>query len=480
MALRVNLPIRHRLTLLYCLVLGLSFVAFFYICDLGFRSSIEKTVDDASTANLEIVRRLLNSAAQQGKDHVAAELRDLSPLWANGAVLEVADGDGNWLFRSVRFPHAEPPLQDGSREQTTFFTTNLDQSQYRIAMAVVESSGQRFQVHVGVPTEPFDQALDNFRAIEKEALPLLVVLASLLGYWLSGKALQPVNRIIGTAEQIGARNLSLRLEVPAARDELRRLTETLNAMLARIEDSFRKITQFTADASHDLRTPVTVIRSTAEVALRRQRQPEEYRDALGRILETSEQTSELLENLLQLARSDAGVVELEMRPVDLNQHVRKAREQGAALAGEKALSITLETPPVPVLVLADEIAIHRLLLILIDNAVKYTPAGGRCEISLTQNEQHAHIAVKDDGIGIAEADLGAIFERFRRADRARSRETPGAGLGLAIARWITEIHGGTIRAESVLGSGSVFHVSLPVSLECRGLNPSNSMTSPPS
>jgi signal transduction histidine kinase len=223
-----------------------------------------------------------------------------------------------------------------------------------------------------------------------------------------------------------------------------------------------------------------VIRSTAEGSMRRQRQPEEYREALGRILETSEQTSELLENLLQLARSDAGVVELEMRPVDLNQHVRKAREQGAALAGEKALSITLKTPPVPVLVLADEIAIHRLLLILIDNAVKYTPAGGRCEISLTQNEQHAHIAVRDDGIGIAEADLGAIFERFRRADRARSRETPGAGLGLAIARWITEIHGGTIRAESVLGSGSVFHVSLPVSLECGGLNPSNSMASPAS
>jgi len=234
-------------------------------------------------------------------------------------------------------------------------------------------------------------------------------------------------------------------------------------MLARIEDSFRRIMQFTADASHDLRTPVTVIRSAAEITLRRPRQPEEYRDALRRILETSEQTTELLEDLLELARSDAGVVELEMRPVDLNQHVRRAQEQGAALAAGKSLSVTLQAPESPTWVQADEVAIHRLLLILVDNAVKYTPAGGNCEIALWQNERQAHIAVKDNGIGIAEEDLDAIFERFRRADRARSRETPGAGLGLAIARWIAVTHGGTIRAESVLGSGSVFHVSLPVS-----------------
>jgi len=169
--------------------------------------------------------------------------------------------------------------------------------------------------------------------------------------------------------------------------------------------------QFTADASHDLRTPLTEIGSTAEITLQRPRQPEEYRDAMRRILETSEQTTELLENLLELARSDTGVVKLEMRPVDLNQHLRQAQQQGAALAAGKSLSVTLQAPESPTSVQADEVAIHRLLLILIDNAVKYTPAGGNSEI----------------------------------------------------ARWIAETHGGTIRAESVLGSGSVFHVSLPVS-----------------
>jgi len=458
----LNLPIRARLTLLYCAVLGLTFVAFFWICDLGFRHSIETTVNDSSRTNLDTVRRLLANTASQGEESVRAELRDLSNLWANGALLEVVDAKGTWLFRSPQFLRASPSLPQLAASDIAFFTTNLDSSQYRVALGLVEVAGARFEIHAAVPTEPFDQALDRFRIIEKEALPLLVVLASLLGYWLSGKSLQPVNRIIQTAEQIGAQNLSRRLEVPEPRDELRRLTETLNAILARIEASFQRITQFTADASHDLRTPVAMIRTTAEIALRRSRQAEEYRDVLSRILLTSVETSGLLENLLTLARADAGAAGLEMLPLDLNAHLRRAQEQGAVLAAGKSLSITLRTPDMPVWIRADEIAIHRLLLILIDNAVKYTPPGGHCEIALSQNRDHAHIAVKDSGIGIPESDLDFIFERFRRADRARSRETPGAGLGLAIARWITQMHGGTITAESTLGMGSVFHIHLPI------------------
>ncbi len=302
----MNLAIRARLTFLYCAVLGLTFVAFFWICDLGFRHSIETTVNDSSRTNLETVRRLLANTASQGDESVRAELRDLSNLWANGALLEVADTKGTWLFRSPQFLRASPSLPQLAANDIAFFTTNLDSSQYRVALGLVEVAGERFQIHAAVPTEPFDQALDRFRIIEKEALPLLVLLASFLGYWLSGKSLQPVNRIIQTAEQIGAQNLSRRLEVPEPRDELRHLTETLNAMLARIEASFQRITQFTADASHDLRTPVAVIRTTAEIALRRSRPAEEYKDALSRILLTSVETSDLLENLLTLARADAG------------------------------------------------------------------------------------------------------------------------------------------------------------------------------
>jgi heavy metal sensor kinase len=459
----MNLPIRARLTALYFVVLALSFVAFFWVSDLGFRRSIEATVDNASRTNLETVRRVvLANASLHEQSKLREELRGLAELWANGALFEVADSNGNWIFRSRQFLRIDPPLPEIQDAGASFVTVNLDSSQYRIALQRVAVGGDVYEIHAAVPTEPFDQALDHFRLIEKEILPLLVLLASLLGYWLSGRALAPVNRIIETAGLISAQNLSSRLEVPKARDELRRLTETLNAMLARIEASFKRIAQFTADASHDLRTPVSVIRATAEITLRKPRTQEEYRRALSTILETSVDTSELLENLLTLARADAGAAGMEMCLLDLSAHVQKARERAALLGIEKALDVTATTPPEPVWVKADAIAVDRLLLILLDNAVKYSPTGGRCEIALSQSEIHAQITVRDSGAGIPQTELKNIFDRFYRVDRARSRNTGGAGLGLAIARWIAEMHGGTIAAESTVGSGSAFHVQIPV------------------
>jgi signal transduction histidine kinase len=152
-----------------------------------------------------------------------------------------------------------------------------------------------------------------------------------------------------------------------------------------------------------------------------------------------------------------------MHPLELGSHVRRAEQRAKLLSSDKELDLVLRVPRVPVWVRADAVAIDRLLLILVDNAVKYTPAGGRCEIELSRNGEQAQITVSDTGLGIAESDLSSIFERFTRADRARSRDIPGAGLGLAIARWITDAHGGTIAAESRVGAGSVFRVSLPSS-----------------
>jgi heavy metal sensor kinase len=457
----MSLPIRVKLTGLYTIVVILSFVSFFWVSDLGFQRSIETTVNDASRTNLEVVRRLLQNKVGEGRGEIAQELQKLSELWANGAIFEVANASGEWIFRSQHFLQAYPPLPAAQPSGITFFTNNLDRLEYRTALERVEIGGQTFEIHAAVPTEPFDQALDNFRLIEKEILPLLVCLAALSGYWLSGRSLAPVNRIIETTERIGVENLSRRLEVPRARDELRRLTEALNAMLDRIERSFQRITQFTADASHDLRTPVAVIRTSAELSLRRPRTAADYRETLGKILETSIETSDLLENLLTLARADAGAIGMEMHPVELGAHVRKAEERAKVLCCDKELQLVLRVPGTPIWVRADAVAIDRLLLILVDNAVKYTPAGGRCEIELSRKPEHAEITVRDTGLGIPESDLNSIFERFTRANRARSREIPGAGLGLAIARWITDMHGGTIAAESKLGAGSAFQVRLP-------------------
>ena len=410
---------------------------------------------------MQTLERLLSDSSPRAAGQLRQQLAQLADLWPNGSLFEVSGPGGAWLFRSPRFAHAAPALPQVRDPHVLFFTTNLDRVQYRIALQRVVFSGQAFEIHAAVPTEPFDQALDHFRLIEKQTLPLLVLLASFCGYWLSGRALAPVTRIIATAQSISAQNLDRRLELPKTHDELRQLTETLNAMLDRIELSFRRITQFTADASHDFRTPIAIIRTTSEIALRRTRTDSEYREALLRVLKTSIETSELLENLLTLARADAGVVTLDMETVDLAASVRRAQDRALALSAEKPLQFTAHFPPAPLWVNANSVAIDRLLLILIDNAVKYTPAGGRCAIELSHDSGAAHIAVRDTGIGISSTDLDRIFERFTRADVARSRETPGTGLGLAIARWIAEVHGGTIAAESHLGLGSVFHVRLP-------------------
>jgi heavy metal sensor kinase len=457
----MSLPIRTKLTALHSTVMILSFVSFFWVSDLGFRHSIETTVNEASRTNLEVVQRLLQSKVARGGIVMRREFQELSELWANGAIFEVADENGDWIFQSPRFSRSSLALPAPQNTEVSFVTTNLEHMQYRIARRRVQAGGQSFEILAAVPTEPFDQALDNFRLIEKEILPLLVCIATLMGYWLSGRSLAPVNRIIETAERIEIESLSRRLEVPYARDELRRLTQAINAMLDRIERSFQRITQFTADASHDLRTPISIIRTSAEISLRRPRTEADYRETLRNILHTSIETSELLENLLTLARADAGAAGLEMHPLELGVHVRKAKERAEILSSDKELELILSVPTAPVWVRADAVAIDRLLLILVDNAVKYTPAGGRCEIELQRGGEHAQITVRDTGRGIPESDLSSIFERFTRADRARSRDIPGAGLGLAIARWITDMHGGTIAAESTLGAGSAFQVRLP-------------------
>jgi signal transduction histidine kinase len=292
-----------------------------------------------------------------------------------------------------------------------------------------------------------------------------VVLASLLGYWLSGRALAPVNRIIESAERVGVRNLSRRLEVPRAKDEMRRLTEQLNAMLDRIEASVKRITQFTADASHDLRTPLALIRTNAELALRRTRTDTEYRETLARILSTSEETTELIEQLLLLARADANVAQLKLESTTLSPVLQAVAQKANVLAAGKGLTFSHSIMPSTDSLFANQPALERLFLTVLDNAIKYTPPGGHVSLGLRLENSQAIIEVADTGIGITEKDLPHVFERFYRADQARSRETRGSGLGLSIAKWIAEIHNGSIGLHSQPGHGTRVTIRLPLAAE---------------
>ena len=461
----MTFTIRARLTALYFLVLAASFTGFFWICDYGFQKSINTAVNDASQRNLDTVTRVLERHISQGTTVLSQELTRVSELWESGAIFEVAGPNGQWIYRPPRFSSALPALQPVRGESISFQTTNFEALQYRVARRQINVDGNVYLIDAAVPTEPFDQALDRFRLIEKRFLPPLVVLASFLGFWLSGRALAPVNRIIESAERIGVRDLSRRLEVPLAKDELRRLTEQVNAMLDRIETSVKRITQFTADASHDLRTPLALIRTNAELALRRPRSDAEYRETLARILATSEETTELIEQLLLLARADANGAQLKLEPTTLSLVLQAVAQKANVLATGKGLTFSHSVVPSTDSLLANQPALERLFLTVLDNAIKYTPPGGHVHLGLRMEDSHAIIELSDTGIGISEKDLPHVFERFYRADQVRSRETRGSGLGLSIARWIAELHRGSIELHSQPGQGTQVTIRLPLTSE---------------
>jgi len=243
---------------------------------------------------------------------------------------------------------------------------------------------------------------------------------------------------------------------------LQRLSETLNGMLGRLEDAFKKITQFTADASHELRTPVAVMRTRAELSLRKARSADEYRDVIAEVLTELEKTSALIEQLMFLARADSGAEMLHFSPTNVAEVLREACHQGSALAEAKQVDFEEKISSDSMWIEGDASSLRRLFLILIDNAVKYTPSNGQVEVSLHRSNGFAVAEVRDTGIGIAETDLPNVFERFYRADKARTRESGGVGLGLSIGRWITEVHDGKIEVQSSPGHGSKFQITLPI------------------
>jgi heavy metal sensor kinase len=332
----------------------------------------------------------------------------------------------------------------------------------RVLSSTVEVSGQRYLVQVATVLSPLYAVLRGFRENALLALPFVLLAAGTGGYWLSGRAMKPVHDITSTAHGISEQNLSQRLEIPAANDELRQLSETLNEMLARLDAAFTRITRFTADASHELRTPIATIRTTAEVILQRPRTVVEYEEMVRQILTESEFTSELIENLLTLARADANPAQLELSRMDARSVLQEIAPGIDIRASRVGLECSVSIPSEEILVLAERQSLKRLLLILIDNAIKYTPRGGSVRLALRSTETQAVFEAIDSGVGIKPEELPHIFERFYRASNARYINADGSGLGLAIAQWIAAAHHGTLEAQSLSGEGTTLRLTLPL------------------
>jgi len=326
----------------------------------------------------------------------------------------------------------------------------------------VRVGAHRYIIQVAAPLRDLQRGLAEALGVLLPLFPLGLLLASAGGYWMSRRALAPVDEITRAAQSITADRLSERLAVPQTGDELERLSQTLNEMIARLERAFTRVSQFTSDASHELRTPLAVMRTTAEVALRARAGEQSHRESLEQITAELERTSQLVENLLLLAKADAGDGQLLREPVDLVAAVGEACAEARVLARVKCIDVEIRLPEAPIRVLGDAQALRRVFLILLDNAVKYTPVGGCCEVSVAREDGCAVGIVRDTGIGIPAEERTLIFDRFYRVDRARSRQQGGTGLGLAIGRWIVESHRGTICVDTEVDRGSEFRVRLPL------------------
>jgi heavy metal sensor kinase len=305
-----------------------------------------------------------------------------------------------------------------------------------------------------------DQALAGLVRTLIIAIPLALALAAGGGIFLARRALKPVDKIAQTAQEIEESDLSRRINVNT-KDELGRLAATLNAMIGRLEKAFQRQKQFTSDASHELRTPLAVIEAESSLALQKERPSTDYRQSLEIISQESRQMSSLINQLLTLARADAGKEQWNFTEVNLGKLITNLGTDVEVLCQEKGLSFQLGQTQ-DLVVKGDEARLRELFMNLLDNAIRYTPAPGTVSVSLRREGQMAVVAITDTGVGIPVEDIPFIFERFYRVDKSRSRAEGGSGLGLAICRHIAEAHGGKIEVESQVGAGSTFSVWLPL------------------
>jgi two-component system OmpR family sensor kinase len=316
-------------------------------------------------------------------------------------------------------------------------------------------------VQIGLRMSRVSKTLSNFRHNLLTAIPIVLVLGAFGGWFLARRSLSPIAHITETARRITASNLGERLKPRKTGDELDQLIITLNKMISRLEDSFKKISQFTADASHELRTPISSMRGEAELLLSKQRPMQEYQGVLANHIEKLDFISRMINDLILLSKFDSNEAGLEMVRVKLNDVLVNLWELFRLLGDQRGVKFTLgdveETN-----VLGDRTKLQQLFTNLIDNAIKFTPSGGHVDLSLKRDGVFARVFVRDTGIGIPEEELERIFERFYRVDKSRARENGGTGLGLSICQWIAKAHHGKIEVKSELGRGSEFIVSLPL------------------
>ena len=429
--------IRFRLTAWYAFVLaaGLSLFGLLIWISLSHQLSAELEAElDGRASRFEVYFK--EEVALESGTHLQTELVEFSRAFGPGSYVELK-GSGKFTFQY--------PAKRSDPE-----------SEVRFLRRQFSFEGQDYDLLVEVPAIDMNRTLALLRNLLLGLTPVVIVIASIGGALLSGRALRPVTALTEAANSISIENLSERLPAADTGDELARLAATLNRMLSRLESAVTTLSQFVADASHEFRTPLAVIQTTVELALRRPRSAEEYRQSLSEAGEEAARMTHLVEDLLTLARTDTAAVDMPRSPVDVVGVLGDALSETRSLAELRHVVVVPPEDGPAAWITGNRPALHRLFLVLIDNALKYSKPGGKICVRVEHHDATVAVTVQDFGSGIAAEHLPHVFKRFYRGDPART--TAGHGLGLALAQSIARAHGARILVSSTEGHSTEFRV----------------------
>jgi heavy metal sensor kinase len=471
-------PFRTRLTVWYTLVLAALLAAAATILIITLQRNAKRKLDATlwvlgATEAEGIAARLRDRGLQSPDDLTIHDIdyRDLAgynqfPVQKYVTVVNAAHRVADF---SINLPNAPLPVEDqllaSALNGEVAFTTADVSGVGRLRMIYVplaKHGTEPFVVIIGVPTEFVGADIGDLTKRIALIIFLVLALAGLSGWLLARRALRPVAETAVAVKRITDRNLHERLPEPNTNDEIGNLIKVFNELLARLDHAFDVQRRFTADASHEICTPLTVLKGDTEVALLQRRTPEEYEALLKSNLEETERLSKLVANLLLLARADSGEQQITKEMLIFNELVAEVCGRLQTLAEERGITLAFDSSPELLLVEGDMVALQQIVANLVGNALRYTPRGGRVLLALRQTPDGLiQLDVTDTGVGIPTAALPHIFNRFYRADNARAHEPAGSGLGLAICQAMAAAHGGRIMVESVIGKGSRFTLILP-------------------
>ena len=461
--------VRARLTAWYVSLLAAILIAVIVLIYVLLARALYVRIDDGLQAVVQVATTSLANDLNEGQDTADAARSTAAELASRQTMLAIYDGGGRLLAEAGREDDILIPLPPpadipaGDELLLTIVETDDRDDRHRLALrrVTIPSFTVEYVIVAGTSLEPTDEELESLRAILIYVVPLSLVVAGIGGWFLAGRSLSPVVAMADRARKIGVENISERLPVANPRDELGLLAGTFNDLLARLEASLVLQRQFMADASHELRTPVTTARTASSVALQQAtRAEEDYRETLALIEQEMVRLSRIVDDMFTLARADAGSYPVRPMPMYLDEVVEEVVRALQVVASTRRVAIVASAlQPAPFT--GDEDLVRRLIVNILDNAVRYAPADSSVRVALDRAGRTYAISVSDDGPGIPADIQPRIFERFYRVDAARARGDGGAGLGLALARWIAQVHGGDVTLAASSRLGSTFVITLP-------------------